>query len=134
MDYALQRLFSLYSLSRYLLGTLVVWRIGTSQVQKWIQQPQNRGDTMSVHVLGWDRYLVPGTRGADSPGTRQVPTGPDRGARRADALPLPKVAMHYTPIHASSTEPLVRAVSYDITSRGPMRLSGNDVEPPQQMD
>ena len=31
-------------------------------MQKWIPQPQNRGDTMSVHVLDWDRYLVPGTR------------------------------------------------------------------------
>ena len=29
---------------------------------------------------------------------------------------------------------LVRAGSYDITSRGPMGLSGNDVQPPQQMD
>ena len=52
-----------------------------SQVQKWIQHPQNRGDTMSVHVLDWDRYLVPGTRFY-----REL-TGPDRGARRADALP-----------------------------------------------
>ena len=26
-------------------------RIGASQVQKWIQQSQNRGHTMSVHVL-----------------------------------------------------------------------------------
>ena len=31
-------------------------------------------------------------------------------------------------------EPLVRAGGYDITSRGHMRLSGNDVGPPQQMD
>ena len=38
-----------------------------SQVQKWIRQPQSRGDTMSVHVSDWDGYLVPGTR--------QVPTG-----------------------------------------------------------
>ena len=34
---------------------------------------------MSVHVLNWDRYLVPRTRFS------RVPTGPDRGARRARA-------------------------------------------------
>ena len=31
-------------------------------------------------------------------------------------------------------EPLVRAGGYDITSRGPMRLLGNDVGPPWQID
>ena len=30
--------------------------------------------------------------------------------------------------------PLVRAGGHDIPSRGPMRLLGNDVGPPQQMD
>ena len=31
-------------------------------------------------------------------------------------------------------EPLVRAGGYGITSRGPMRFSGNDVGPPEHMD
>ena len=35
-------------------------RIGARHLQKWIQQPQNMGNTMLVHVLHWDGSWVLG--------------------------------------------------------------------------
>ena len=52
------------------------------------------GDTMSVHALDRDTCLLLGaglislrSLGWGLPGLRTVRLGPDRGARRADALP-----------------------------------------------
>ena len=43
-------------------------RVGASHLQKWIQQPQNMGNTMFVHVLDWDGSWVLGPW-VGSPGT-----------------------------------------------------------------